>query len=124
MVFHRRGWRVGQLRLAWRGGAVFAVVALASCLSSQAAVAATAALDPQGTLVYLAQKGEVNTVTATATDTAYVISDASSPITPGSGCLASDAHTVTCTLPTDSLYVSLGDQNDSVLIGATSVMFG
>ncbi|HSS55857.1 MAG TPA: calcium-binding protein [Gaiellales bacterium] len=100
---------------------MFAVVALASSVSSQTAVAATAAVDAQGTLLYRAKSGEVNTVTATATATAYVITDASSPITPGSGCLASDAHTVTCTLPTDSLYVSLGDQNDSLLIGATSV---
>ncbi|HKP89403.1 MAG TPA: calcium-binding protein [Thermoleophilaceae bacterium] len=65
---------------------------------------------------YEAAPGEVNDLTAQGATDPIVLTDTGAEITPGPGCTAITAHSVTCTSPsTDSdltVYAELGDEAD------------
>src|SRR5690242_13123463 len=87
----------------------FSVVALLA--AAPAAGAATVGYSWWGaTAYYYAAPGEANDVTVTQTVDSYVFSDPNVTVTPNHGCMATDAHHVTCASKyVKSLFVNTGD---------------
>jgi len=68
-----------------------------------------------GVAYYSAAPGEANDLTVTQTTGSYVFSDPNATITAQYGCVATDAHHVTCASKyVKSLYVNTGDGNDKI----------
>ncbi len=70
-------------------------------------------------LYYTAAAAETNNFTVDYTGAAYVMTDTGAPITPGAGCVAITANSVSCAGP-PALYLvaSLADLNDVGVIGS------
>ena len=100
------------------------IVVAMSVVVPEAAMAASAVSVGPGAydgVSFVAATGEVNTVTVTTNGGDFVISDTTSEIIPGAGCVAVDLHTVSCTPLSSSIVLDmrLRDQNDIAVAAAT-----
>ncbi|MEY2426387.1 MAG: hypothetical protein QOI61_1959, partial [Actinomycetota bacterium] len=98
-----------------------ALLFLALLVLPASASAGTLAVDDR-TATFTAAPGEANAVTYATTGSdkaiALVIADTGAPVTPGDGCTAVDANTVSCPArQIESLKVALGDGSDTFAPG-------
>jgi Ca2+-binding RTX toxin-like protein len=99
---------------------VCVIVAVLAAVVAEASQAATVRVTGGSNAVrYVAGPGESNDLTLTDIEdswpTAYMVSDPGATITPGTGCVAVDAHTAVCIAESGSMSnvrVALGDGDD------------
>jgi hypothetical protein len=83
------------------------------------AKAGTASVSAEGTLSYVANPGETNTVTVTQNGGTFTVSDATADVSPGAGCVqGATTGVATCAGSIGAISVDLLDLNDFVDVNA------
>ncbi len=105
-----------------RSAPIASLMVAAVLIAAPAAGAATVGAVPAGSkpvITFTAVAGEVNDVVLAQTAAGVAIGDRGAPLTAEEGCVAVDAHSVTCAGTTDSIgaiNVSLGDGADRATV--------
>ncbi len=103
-----------------RSSIVASLALLASLALAPGASAGGVSVSSGDTLRFQGGAGETNTVTISHSGTAYTVTDTTTALTPGFGCVALTANSATCSdADIEQFDVELGDLNDSATLDAT-----
>ena len=120
-----RGRSVSRLQARLVTASALVGVSVLAAATPVAAASTVTRVEAQ--ITFTAASGDENDVSMTLAAGMYTITDAGAPITPGAGCSALDANTVTCASDGVTVIVAaLGDRNESLTNGTptASVTYG